>query len=275
MHPPQVSKNSKKDEEYIPFHRLDPGIPMVIFERKRKNKEIPEDAPALVAEGDACISRGEFAAAISLFGKALDKDPRSAHAYTGRGLALKRLGRDREALEDFAAALEIAAGRADTRAKKGVPLKAPGKTPGAPAASGTAPANDILGADAWYDKGIAYGSMGDFQRAADCFDKVLEINAGHAGAWYNQGRALGKLGSFLRAIDSFDHALALAPDNADAWYYKGITFVRLKKIPEAYACFENVVALQPGHKKAEAGLKELAAIMDQMKKRKIGTSKKR
>jgi len=244
-------------------------VHMVLFDRPHRKDKPPEDAPALAALGDACISRGEFAAAVTWFDKALDRDPRSAHAYAGKGLALKNLGRNREALECYAAVLQLDAGGQDGRQmKKGVSVKAPGIRTAAAAGPDTAgAATDLLGADAWYDKAVAYGVTGEFQKAVDCFDRVLEISPGNADAWYNKGRALGKLGKYTRAIASFDRALALWPDNADAWYYKGTSFVMIRKVPDAYRCFEKVVALQPGHEKARAGLKELAKVLEQVRKK--------
>jgi tetratricopeptide (TPR) repeat protein len=243
---------------------------MVLFDRPHKKDQPPDDAVALAALGDACISRGEFAAAVTWFDKALDKDPQSAHAFAGKGLALRNLGRTKEALDCYAAVLQLdAAGGQAARRTKGVAAKAPGVRTAAavagPDAAGAA--QDLLGADAWYDKAVAYGATGEFQKAVDCFDRVLEISPGNADAWYNKGRALGKLGKFSRAIASFDRTLALRPDNPDAWYYKGTSFVMIRKIPDAYRCFEKVVALQPGHEKARAGLTELAKVLEQVRKK--------
>lgn len=241
---------------------------MVLFDRPHRKQEPPDDAPALAALGDACTSRGEFAAAVTWFDKALDKDPRSAHAYAGKGLALKNLGRNKEALECYAAVLLLDAGGQDARQTKSLAQQAPGiRKEAVTGLNAAGAAQDLLGADAWYDKAVSYGATGEFQKAVDCFDKVLEISPDNADAWFNRGRALGKLGKFLRAIDSFDRALALRPDNADAWYYKGTSFVAIRKIPDAYACFEKVVTIQPGHEKALAGLTELAKVLEQVKKR--------
>jgi hypothetical protein len=41
----------------------------------------------------------------------------------------------------------------------------------------------------------------------------------------------------------------------------------MRKIPEAYTCFEKAIKINPGHQKAIAARKELAAILDRLRKR--------
>jgi len=240
---------------------------MVLFDRPGKKKEALLDVSALEAKGDECISRGDFKAAITWFDKALDKDPGSPHAYTGKGLALRNLGKSQESLACYNKVLELLKGQDDLPYKNGTRLRGPLKSREPSTPFDPALPRDLVSADAWYDKAVTYGSMGDYQKAVDSFDNVLELNPDNTDAWYNKGRALGKLRKFIRAVECFDHVLALQPDNADAWYYKGISLVQLRKIPEAYACFERAVSLNPRHEKAVAGMKELTTVLEQMKKK--------
>jgi tetratricopeptide (TPR) repeat protein len=240
---------------------------MVLFDRPGKKNEALLDASALEAKGDECIRRGDFKAAVTWFDKALDKDPGSTHAYTGKGLAFRNLGKDQESLACYNKVLELLKGQDDLRHKNGMRRKVPGKSREPSTSFDTGLPKDLVSADAWYDKAVTYGSMGDYQKAVDSFDKVLELNPDNADAWYNKGRALGKLRKFIRAVECFDHVLALQPDNADAWYYKGVSLVQLRKIPEAYACFERVLSINPQHQKAVAGMKELTTVLGQMKKK--------
>jgi tetratricopeptide (TPR) repeat protein len=234
-------------------------------------KKTPEDAPALIALGEACIRQGKFKQAITWFDRALDRDPGSVQAYIGKGLALKNLGRDKEALACYNAAVEIGAGRGDALHARARKQPAPGKPAGAGSGAGAggyppaAEPVDLVSADAWYGKAVSYAAGGEFVKAVDCFDKALAISPGNVDAWINRGRALGKLGNHVKALESFDRALALLPDDAGAWYYKGMSLVLLRKIPDAYACFEKVLQLQPGHGKAAEALQDLRMIMGQVK----------
>jgi len=101
---------------------------MVLFDRPGKKKEALLDASALEARGDECISRGDFKAAITWFDKALDKDPGSPHAYTGKGLALRNLGKSQESLACYNKVLELLKGQDDLPYKNGTRLRGPLKS---------------------------------------------------------------------------------------------------------------------------------------------------
>ena len=232
---------------------------MTLF-RLPGRKKAPEDVPSLVALGEACSRRGDYATAVAWFDLALDRDPRSAPAYAAKGFALKCLGRDAEARACYDAVLSIGAMQDKTRRAAAVHT-------GTGAESGQAlqvpePA-DILGADAWSGKGIRYASEGNFARAADCFDRALNESPGDADIWIYRGRALGKLRKFSRALESFDRALAIRPDDADALYYKGVSLALMRRIPDAYACFVKVLQLQPDHKDAAAVVRDIRKVAEE------------
>lgn len=57
--------------------------------------------------GDVAFGARNFSEALSYYDKALAFDPKFAFAWVGRGLALKKLGREREAQESFSKAEEL------------------------------------------------------------------------------------------------------------------------------------------------------------------------
>lgn len=71
-----------------------------------------------------------------------------------------------------------------------------------------------LSAKAWYNTGLAYAQMEDYQKAIIAWDKTLELAPGTAIAYSNKGTALRILGRYDEAAEAYNMALKLQPDNA-------------------------------------------------------------
>ena len=46
------------------------------------------------------------------------------------------------------------------------------------------------GAGDWCRKGRAYSEQGQYDRAIECYDRALKLDANTAAAWYHKGLAL-------------------------------------------------------------------------------------
>ena len=79
---------------------------------------------------------------------------------------------------------------------------------------------DLRPADAiaYYNRGMAYGEQGDFDRAIADYTKMIDWNPNYAGAYYNRGLIYGKKSDFDRAIEDYTKTIGLNPDYADAYY---------------------------------------------------------
>jgi tetratricopeptide (TPR) repeat protein len=64
---------------------------------------------------------------------------------------------------------------------------------------------------------------GEYEKAVECYDKVLEIDPKHTIALGNKGLALAKVGKYNEAIWSFDKVLEMDNDSVIAWYSKGVS----------------------------------------------------
>jgi len=70
-------------------------------------------------------------------------------------------------------------------------------------------------------KGIALARLGFGRAAADCFERVVELQPDRAPAWAELGRARMQLGLEMAAARAFKSALDLEPDNAGVWIELG------------------------------------------------------
>ncbi|MFQ6107772.1 MAG: ATPase domain-containing protein [Thermoplasmata archaeon] len=72
----------------------------------------------------------------------------------------------------------------------------------------------------WFSRGSLFADIGEFKRALECFDKVLDIDPGHAGAWSGRANALSHLGKPKDATKAYRNALLLIAEKIDKDYYE-------------------------------------------------------
>jgi len=110
-------------------------------------------------------------------------------------------------------------------------------------------------ANSWYHKGVdLYYKQGKFQEALQAFDRVLEIEPGHAGAWNGRGICLKELGRYEEAIQCFNKVIAINPGDEEVYYNRGESLEKLGKnngdsklFEEAIKSFDSVLNLNPYH----------------------------
>jgi tetratricopeptide (TPR) repeat protein len=99
-------------------------------------------------------------------------------------------------------------------------------------------------------KGKEYYHKEDYDKAIDCYDKVLEIDPKHTIACGNKGLALSKLGKHNEAIECYDKVLEVDYDSPIAWYSKGVALDKLRKHKEAIECYEKALKIDPKYTQA-------------------------
>jgi len=140
---------------------------------------------------------GNYSNALEDYDKAIEINPRYPRAWYYRGLALKKLGRDKEAQESYAEAIKYY----DEATKI-----------------------DSSSPDMWLRKGSAYHESGRYKEAIQSYDEALEIDPKNADAWGNKGSALDSLEKYEEAIECYDKAVELDPRYA---YVRDELLVRL------------------------------------------------
>jgi DNA-binding response OmpR family regulator len=122
---------------------------------------------------------GNYADAIQLFDQALEIDPSLAYAWHDRGICLRQLGRDEEALKNFDRAIALA------------------------------PDDEELAftrADLLRKIGILQEHHKVLEAAARAYNRVVEINPDHADAWNGLGICMKELGKDELSRQYFERA---------------------------------------------------------------------
>ena len=94
-------------------------------------------------------------------------------------------------------------------------------------------------------EGINAYKRGEYEKALDKFNKVVEINTDYYDAWIGIGNSLFNLGRFDDAISAFSKATQIDPDKFEAWNNKGLLSLRLRKYPEAIEAFSHAIKIKP------------------------------
>ncbi len=128
----------------------------------------------------------KYAEAIIHFDKAIEIDPAHAAAWHDRGVCLRELGRETEALKSFVRAVELAPDDEEFL---------------------------FSSADMLKRIGILRGRKSHIEGAAKTFERIVEINPNHAEAWNSLGICMKELGKDHTAAQYFSRAQGIIRQN--------------------------------------------------------------
>jgi len=176
-----------KDAEAMGLYRkalqLDPrpdwreNLTVCIGMLQTRLKESSPSAVVLWNLGNEAAQKGDFAAAESLYGRAIAADPLFYQAYFSRGLMGMKKRDFSSALADFDAGLAI-----DPRYPGG-----------------------------FVHRGLAAEELGRTEQALDDFQRAARSDSWDPQAFYHLGRMLEKTGDCVRALQAYEKALTLHP----------------------------------------------------------------
>ena len=122
---------------------------------------------------------GKFTEAISFFDRAIESDPSMAYAWHDRGVCLRELGKDEEALKNFDKTVELMPAEEELLFSRAEMLKR---------------------------IGILRGQKNAIDAAVRAYNKVLEINPNQAEAWNSLAVCMKELGKSELSRQYFDRS---------------------------------------------------------------------
>lgn len=186
------------------------------------------DAPHLLAQGNKCIARGDYAGAITFYRDLARLEPRHVAARNNWGAALCKLGLYREAENQFREAIRMDPDFPDAHSNLGNLLRWRG---------------EIIESESW-------------------LRRALKLNPRFVEARVNLGLTLAFMSRTREAKGQFEKALKAEPRNADALC--GVAFVAKTegRFAEASALFARAIEIKPKMSAAwaaQVGLRKMTA----------------
>ena len=96
-----------------------------------------------------------------------------------------------------------------------------------------------------FNMGLFYQRKGEYARAAEAYEKAVELNPFHVEAYNNLGVLYKEIGELDRAIVRYGKALAIDPTYVKAYNNLGVALVGQGKLDEATVQFERALELNP------------------------------
>jgi tetratricopeptide (TPR) repeat protein len=115
-----------------------------------------------------------------------------------------------------------------------------------------------------YLLGLNYYRLHEFSKAADEFQRVLQLSPDYELAVYQLGLAYARTGDFDQAIGMLKRALQLDGTNFTAAYNLGAAYLKKQMIPEAADAFRQSISINPEYAAGHRALGELLLYQGQV-----------
>ncbi|MBI4612522.1 MAG: tetratricopeptide repeat protein [Planctomycetes bacterium] len=202
------------------------------------------------ARGMIAFASGRDETAVELLGEYLAAAPSDAPVHFVRGHALRHLGREAEAAEEFSRAIRCDARHASSFAERG---------------NARASLDDAEGALADYTQAIRLDSRRaffhlwrgnlllecqDIAGAIGEYEDAIRIEPRYAIAYHNRGVARERSGDRQGALEDYDEAIRLDASDPDYHFSRGALRGENGDHDGAIADYTEAIRLDPGHAKA-------------------------
>jgi tetratricopeptide (TPR) repeat protein len=169
-----------------------------------------------------------------------------AIAWFAKGTALKRLGRNQEALAAYQRALVFNPNSSEIWTEQCRVQSELGDQAAALAICDRAlDLNQAWGdrspAIAWLNRALVLTRQEKLNEAISAYDRALELNPKDAATWTKQGQLLARLGNHADALAAYDQALKVSPNFALALVLRGAALNRLGNHAEALTVCDQAI----------------------------------
>jgi predicted O-linked N-acetylglucosamine transferase (SPINDLY family) len=204
--------------------------------------------------GNVLHTIGRQAEAIQNYAEALKLRPEYGAALNGRGIALLTLGHVDRAIESFDTAIAINPCDMAALANRGDAQRLLGRSSDALESYGTAlklaPRDPLL----HYSRAFVHQQLGNVEEALSGYARAIALKPEYPEALYNQGILLEQVDRPEAALGSYERALIQHPAFPEALHRAGLVLQKLGRFSESLVQFEKAIALRPDFAEAKSNL---------------------
>jgi tetratricopeptide (TPR) repeat protein/Tol biopolymer transport system component len=197
--------------------------------------------------------KGDFAAAILEWTKALAMGAEDARAYNNLGVSLAKAGRLGEAIPQYRRALSLQPDYPEAHSNLGRALVGSGRLEEAIGQYRQALDADPS-AEAHYNLGVSLASAGKMDEAIAQYRAAVALKPGYPEAQDNLGNALARAGHLDEAIVHYNKALEADPASAEAHNNLGKALTEQGRLSDAVGQLQAALAIRPNYAEAHNNL---------------------
>lgn len=198
--------------------------------------------------------KGQYAAALPEWRKALAMEPGDAHALNNYGQTLARAGSTDDAIAQFRAALANRPVYPEAHNNLAFVLAGTGRVEEALQHYRLAIAEKPGYAEAHSNLGRTLTVQGHLDDAIEQFEQAITINPEYAEAHNYLGFALASKDLLDQASNEYRRAIEIDPKYADPYNNLGVTLARQRRMGDAIENFNKALALDPACNGVESNL---------------------
>ena len=203
-------------------------------------KKNPSDVAALYSLGVLMLKRGDSAASLAYFDKALVWQPRYAPTWFNRGIVLQVLGRHDEAIASYTKTLELDPGHSQALTNRTALLRGKGE-----GVTDTDDATRLTTLHAVRMKALELQTAGNYEAAGRLFGKVIELAPHDLVSLYSMAVLSMTTGAAEEALRYADDLTGAHPGYAQGWYMRGTIRMSLRQSEAALADFDRALEADP------------------------------
>ncbi len=188
----------------------------------------------------------DFAKAIELYSKAIEKDPSNAYAYDARGNVFIATREPERALADYEKATSLMPGHAGMLGNLGLALSETGQHDRA-----IAVLKQALGLDPAHEGNrnllaLAFLLGGRWSEAIAAYSERIARDPGDGGAYDGRAHAYAGAGELEKALADRERCVAAMPNEAMVLANLGALLVRLDRCERAAGVLHAAIEINPG-----------------------------
>lgn len=97
----------------------------------------------------------------------------------------------------------------------------------------------------YYNRGIAYGNLKEYDKAISDFNRAIEINPEDADAYFKRGNVYKNLLDYSKAISDFNKAIEINPKDDNAYFQRGNVYKNLQDHNKAISDYSKAIEINP------------------------------
>ena len=197
--------------------------------------------------GVAHCDLGHYRQAMEDYAQAIESKPRYAEAYNNRGIAYQKLGSYSQAIADFSRAIEIKPAYEEAYNNRGAVYNGTGNYNEALADLSKAIEIRTDYATAYNNRGSTYNYLQNYRAAIADYSQAIRIKPRYADAYYNRGTTYNGLVDYVAAIADLNMAIGIKLDYPEAYVNRGFAYKGLGNYTQALADYSKAIAIKPDY----------------------------